>query len=94
MFFENDNKMMMTNNDMENMNDFEQNYKKKGHHYFVWFYAKWCGHCTVMSETWNKFTQMVNSNPLGIKVLKIESQHIEYNQDHTNLTLLCLLKIH
>ena len=92
MFFENDNKMMMTNNDMENMNDFEQNYKTKGKYYFVWFYAKWCGHCTGMCETWNKFTKMVNSKPLGIKVLKIESQHIESHHNVSGFPTLRLYK--
>lgn len=41
--------------------------------WFVFFYAKWCGHCTSMHDDWNNLT---NNNIHKVNLAKVEAEHI------------------
>ena len=92
MIFENNSSMTMSSEDITKMNDFEKNYNKKGSKYFVWFYASWCGHCKIMEETWKQFVKKSEQNPTGIKVIKIESEHIKSHHNVYGFPTLRLYK--
>lgn len=84
--------MNMNKTDMEYMEDFEKKYNKKGDAYFVWFYANWCGHCKVMIDSWNEFVAQAKKQVPHVKVLKIESEHINSKHNVTGFPTIRLYK--
>ena len=49
---------------------------------FVWFYADWCGHCTIMKQEWVQLAKKVadekNRKTLKtVQLVRIESQYID-----------------
>ena len=42
--------------------------------WFVFFYAKWCGHCTSMHDDWHNLT---NNNVHKVNLAKVEADHIQ-----------------
>jgi thiol-disulfide isomerase/thioredoxin len=48
---------------------------KKQKPLLVWYHAKGCGHCTAMSDEWNKFVKNRENNS-SLNIAKIENQFI------------------
>ena len=53
------------------LNEFNNN-SKKGH-WLVWFYAKWCGHCSDMVPEWSKLGE---NNTHNVNLAKVSEEFI------------------
>ena len=43
--------------------------------WLVWFYADWCGHCRIMKDDWNEFSEKCSNNK-NINLASVNDQYL------------------
>ena len=64
---------MLVNDDVS-LNEYRKNHQSGV--WLVWYYAEWCGHCQMMSDSWDTFTALLKKTNLPINTAKIEDTMI------------------